>query len=178
LLKEVEKKPMASLEYVNTRQINLPDYTTIRFVSETNLRRTRMDVTANAAISFLNEKVPGAAQMRDWQFSLQGDLPLGRRAGGRSRPTPLGNMVLTFAFLAQYLRENAPIEFGGAKLQAEKGTIAIGQAKLTIPIKNSGLKIPLSLTYANRTELILEKELRGNIGITFDFDSIAALLKK
>ncbi|HNH83997.1 MAG TPA: hypothetical protein PL157_16620, partial [Acidobacteriota bacterium] len=54
---------------------------------------------------------------------------------------------------------------------------AIGQVKLTIPVKGSGVKIPISVTFANRTELIKEKEVRGNIGITFDLDSIFAKFK-
>jgi hypothetical protein len=48
------------------------------------------------------------------------------------------------------------------------------QAKLTIPVKGSGVRIPLSLTASNRTELIREKEVRANFGFTFDFDSIFA----
>lgn len=58
-----------------------------------------------------------------------------------------------------------------------KGDIALGQLKLTVPMKGSGVKIPISLTIANRTELIKESDVRGNIGITFDLDSIFAKLK-
>lgn len=54
----------------------------------------------------------------------------------------------------------------------------IGQAKITFPVKGSGVKIPLSVTWANRTELIKEKEVRGNIGITFDLDTIVSKLKQ
>ena len=57
---------------------------------------------------------------------------------------------------------------------APKGNLIVGQAKLTIPVKGSGIKIPLSVTVANRTELIKEKEVRANIGITFDLDAIFA----
>ncbi len=39
-------------------------------------------------------------------------------------------------------------------------------------VKGSGVKVPVSFTLANRTELIKEKEVRGTIGVTFDFDSL------
>jgi hypothetical protein len=52
-----------------------------------------------------------------------------------------------------------------------------GQIKLVIPIKNSGVRIPFSLSFANRTELIKEKEVRGNFGFTFDLDTIFAKFK-
>lgn len=45
------------------------------------------------------------------------------------------------------------------------------QAKLTIPI-GAGLELPLSLTVANRTEFVKEKEVRGQFGFTFDFSKL------
>jgi hypothetical protein len=46
--------------------------------------------------------------------------------------------------------------------------------KLTIPMPGvlAGLKIPLSVTFANRTELIDEKEIRGNVGFTLDLSKL------
>lgn len=52
------------------------------------------------------------------------------------------------------------------------GGISFFQSKLTIPVKGAGVKIPISFTAAKRTELIKERELRGTVGVTFDFDSI------
>lgn len=57
-------------------------------------------------------------------------------------------------------------------MPALPGDVALAQFKLTIPLTKTGIKIPLSVTYANRTESIMEKEVRGNFGITFDLDSI------
>jgi hypothetical protein len=52
--------------------------------------------------------------------------------------------------------------------------IAKLQVKLTIPMPGvlAGLKIPLSVTFANRTELIDEKEIRGNVGFTLDLSKL------
>lgn len=55
---------------------------------------------------------------------------------------------------------------------ATKGDIRIGQVKLTMPIKGGLVKIPVSFTWANRTELINESEKRGQIGLTLDLDSV------
>jgi len=59
---------------------------------------------------------------------------------------------------------------------APKGHLILGQAKLTLPLKN-GARIPLSVTVANRTELIEEKDVRANFGVTFDLDAIVAAFK-
>jgi len=37
------------------------------------------------------------------------------------------------------------------------------------------MKIPLSLSLANRSDLIKEKTVRGHIGVTFDMDVLSAL---
>ena len=55
-----------------------------------------------------------------------------------------------------------------------KGTTAVGQLKLTVPVKGSGVRIPLSVTFANRTELITESVVRANVGLTYDLDVLFA----
>jgi hypothetical protein len=52
------------------------------------------------------------------------------------------------------------------------------QVKLTVPLPGplAGLKIPISLTFANRTELIDESEIRGNVGFTLDFSKLQNML--
>jgi hypothetical protein len=54
------------------------------------------------------------------------------------------------------------------------GNIGVFQAKYSIPIGDSGVQIPISFTASNRTELVKEKDVRGNIGITFDLDKLLA----
>ena len=48
------------------------------------------------------------------------------------------------------------------------------ESKLEFPAANNGMRIPLSLTISNRTELIKESEVRGQIGISFNLDSLFA----
>ena len=46
------------------------------------------------------------------------------------------------------------------------------QAKVSIPLL-PGVELPLSVTYASRTELIKEADVRGKFGFTFDVARIA-----
>jgi len=48
----------------------------------------------------------------------------------------------------------------------------IAQAKITIRMKDTGVKIPIGVTWSNRTELIKANDVRGHIGLTYDFDSL------
>ena len=53
------------------------------------------------------------------------------------------------------------------------------QVKLTLPLPGilGGLKIPISVTYANRSELIDETEIRGNVGFTLDLSKLQNSLR-
>ncbi len=88
----------------------------------------------------------------------------------------LGDSTLSFAGKFERVASNA-VALDGTVLPNTKGDIAAGQVKLTIPLGDSGIKIPLSVTFANRTELVREKEVRGNFGFTLDFDSLFARFK-
>ncbi len=61
---------------------------------------------------------------------------------------------------------------GGAVGTALKGNIYVVQLKLTVPVKESGIKVPLSITASNRSELIKEKDVRASFGVTFDLDAL------
>jgi hypothetical protein len=88
----------------------------------------------------------------------------------------LNDSVLSFA--GKYQRLNADvIDDLGQIVPGTKGDIALGQAKFTIPIGDTGIKLPFSMTFSNRTELIKEKEVRLSFGFTLDFDSIFTRLK-
>jgi hypothetical protein len=173
-LAEVLRGALVTFEYVNTRNPDTPDLNTFRFVGERAFGRA--DITANASFSIYNSVVPNGNRLRDYQLAGQLDVPLGV-------PAQLGSFVFTLAGRWERLPDNTtalsqtpsgiPL---GAGLPVAKGDIAIAQAKLTVPIKGSGLKIPFSISYANRTELIQERDVRVNFGLTFDFDSILARL--
>lgn len=53
-----------------------------------------------------------------------------------------------------------------------------GQAKLTIPFPSlPGVEIPISVSVANRTEFVNEKEVKGKFGFTFDISKAMKAFK-
>ena len=53
-----------------------------------------------------------------------------------------------------------------------------GQAKLTIPFPNlPGVELPISVSVANRTEFVNEKEVKGKFGFTFDLSKAMKAFK-
>ncbi|HEX5732084.1 MAG TPA: hypothetical protein VF131_04535 [Blastocatellia bacterium] len=166
LLNEVANGSILTFEYTNTRQVDLPDLSNFRLIYE-NALGGRADFTANTSLTIFNRKQtgPDSDRLRDLQLSGQLDIPL-------SNPLKAGNFVLSFSGKFQRMVENITTDSG--MMMDTKGNIGIGQIKLIIPIKGSGVKVPISITFANRTELIKEKEVRGNFGFTLDLDSIFA----
>lgn len=163
---------VATFEYINFREPVKPDTHSLRFIWEKGFWKG-MDFTVNASMTFYNKKPanPAVKRLRDFDVSGQFDIPMRRFDLG-----VLNDSVLSFAGKYQRLNTDV-IQENGTIAPGTKGDIAVGQFKFTVPIGDTGIKIPISFTFANRTELIKEKEVRGNFGITFDFDSILARLK-
>ena len=112
--------------------------------------------------------IPGAAhQFKSFDLTAQLDHPLG---GLLSLPA----VTVTLSARYTHLPSDtvAAADIGNFAAPAEHGNIGVVQAKLTIPVKGSGVKIPLSITASNRTELIKEKDVRASFGVTFDLDPL------
>jgi len=169
LLEEINDGQVATFEYTNHRDPIAPDTSNFRFIWEKGLFR-KTDFTFNSSLTIYNKepKSPDIRRIRDFQFAAQTDTKLGSLAGG--------DMLLSFA--GRYERLNSDvIDPLGIVTPGTRGDVAIGQIKFTIPIADWGIKLPLSLTFANRTELIKESTVRANFGFTFDLDPIFARLK-
>jgi hypothetical protein len=173
LLERIARGKIFTLEYTNTRGVNAPDLSNINFIAATGMG-ARIDLTANGSFTFFNKQplaaTPGGPQpgrVRDFQFAGQVTIPF-----------KVGDGQFDFWFSGRYERllENASTQLGTI-VPGTKGDIAVGQFGLNIPIKSLGIKFPVSVTFANRTELIKEKEVRGNIGFTFNWDTLFSRLK-
>ena len=106
-------------------------------------------------------------RIRDYRVSAEVDIPL-------PEITNIGKPTLTFSglyldLLQQPLGQQVLVN---GVAESRTGSIGLFQAKFTIPVKGSGVKIPLSFTAANRTELVKETDVRGALGVTFDLDSL------
>lgn len=184
LFETIRKQPLFAAEYVTARSKELPDKSTLRFIVEGQWG-SRLDLTANAAMTYQRSGAVSSPQpltiesgRRDFQLAGQMDVPLGSLEKRLGAGSGVGPPVLAVAFLSQKLTERAAVTFAGNTLTVEPGWIHAVQAKVTIPVKGSGVKIPLSLSYSNRTELLDEKDVRGHIGVTFDMDVLSSLVRR
>jgi hypothetical protein len=170
-----------SVEYTNLHAQNQPTTSNVRLIFSHQPSVAPTLLTFNAALTWYNS-LPAATstgRLRDVQAAGQLDRRLGVIPN-------LGNAVLTLAGYYQWMKEDALITIGpgnvapgsgiilpgtAATLLGTKGNIGVVQGRLTLPVSNT-IKIPLSVTWSNRKELINESETRGQVGITFDLDSL------
>ena len=183
LFEAMRKRPLFALELVNARATEVPDNYTIRFIAEGEFG-SHFDLTANVATTYQREGEIGTTEItkvggwRDFQAAAQLDIPLGSLQKRLGAGAGIGAPVLGFGLLVQKLNDRGAVNFGGTAFTLEPGWVEAFQAKVSIPVKGAGVKIPLSLTYSNRTELIKEKQLRGHIGVTFDMDVLASAVRR
>jgi hypothetical protein len=122
---------------------------------------SRFSATFNGAFVKTDHKLitdTNAARVAgEMQFDLQQVTSLGALQRRRSRDP----MTVSVAGIGEWYSDDGP-------------TIGKVQIKFTLPMPGvlAGLKIPISATFANRTELIDEKEVRGQFGFTVDLSRI------
>ena len=146
-------------------------------------------VTFNGAVERYTSPQPDSTSgttsvWRDAQVALQFD----RSLGGTQAPT-----VFTLGAYFQYQMApgiidipsgstapgtNIPLPANAKQLLAPKGNIGVLHAGLTLQLPNSGVKIPIGVSWSNRTELLTGNEIRGHIGFTFDTHSLLLLAPK
>jgi hypothetical protein len=183
VLQKINQSPIFSFEYNNVRQSaqqlatgsqNITTSSAVPDLSNLNLIAgfyfmAKSQLTLNASTTLFNSRPTGSKSglIRDYRFSSQVDIPL-------PEIVQLGSPTLTFSglflsLLAEPLGQQVLVN-GVAVTRT--GNIGLMQAKISVPVKNSGVKVPISLTVSNRTELVKEKDVRGSIGVTLDLDSI------
>jgi hypothetical protein len=146
---------------------NAPDLSTASLIFTASLLSS--EYTLNAKANFFNQTRPGMrGNFRDFQVSGKLDVPVG------NVPSFIAKGTLTFSGLFEHLHQK-PLGINltiNDQTVNQPGNIGVFQAKYSIPIGDSGIQVPISFTASNRTELIKEKEMRGNIGISFDLDKL------
>jgi hypothetical protein len=172
---------IVSLEYTNNSPLNQPRTSNFRGIVSWQATNTLM-LTANIAAEIYDSLPAGAvvSRFRDAQAAAEADLSLPQ--WGR-----LGTPALSLAAYYQYMHDPGMLTIPGGTfapgtnialpgdatvLLSQKGSIAIAQLKLTIPFKSTGVKFPVAVSWANRTELVKGTDLSADIGISFDLDSL------
>ncbi len=164
-LKEVNKGQILTFEYTNIREVNAPDLSNLRLIWEKGLLG-RIDFTLNAEMTMFNKKplAIDIKRIRDFNLAFQFDAPL-------NDVLPFGNSILSFS--TRYTRQQSDVVLpNGVVADGTRGDILFGQGKLTIPIGETGIKLPLSFTFGNRSEFVKERFTRANFGVAFDLDQI------
>src|SRR5205085_11943162 len=128
--------------YHNERPLGLPTLSNFRFLAEKGAYNGSIDFTGNASVTIYNSRptTPNTQRLRDFRFAGQLDVPF----GDVSRT---GKFLLSFA--GRYERLLNDELLAGTNTTIKKGDIAVGQLKLTIPIRGTAVKIPLSVSFAN-----------------------------
>src|SRR5437016_5058653 len=149
-----------------------PDLTAARLIYAKNYEP--LVLTANAEASWFNKTFPGMkGNFRNWQISGAATFLL------KEIPN-FGKTTLSFGGLIGNLHQQ-PLGFDyvvalvSDPTKTQKidlaGSIRAFNTRLEFPTANKGVTIPISFTYANRTDLNKESDVRGSIGLTLRFDS-------
>jgi hypothetical protein len=188
VIEKINKTPVLSLEYTYTNQasISLPTSSTQNVsvstkppnLSNINLIFTgylgaNTQTTLNASTTLFSSIPSGTkiGTVRDYRVAGQVDVPIDIHSLGT---TDLSLSALFLSLLEEPLGQQVLVN---TVQVSTRGNINLLQAKWSIPMGDGGFKIPISITRSNRTELIKEKEIRGTIGLTYDFDALFSKLK-
>jgi hypothetical protein len=171
-----------SLEYDNEHPLNQPTQSTAKLIVSARLDDAgKHQFTFNGSATRYDQAPPQGAvrRLRDAQAALQLDIAM----------TPDSSRVgasLSAGYYFQWMADNAllsipsgdlapgtaiPLPGDASVLLGTKGTISIGQIEVTFTFKN-GLKLPLALSYANRTDLLKASGVRGHFGLSYDLESL------
>lgn len=139
-------------------------------------------ITANATASIYNSppstSIPSANRLRDIQLAAEVDYKLSNSLPILGKPTFSG----AFYYQDQTSPSILKVPISGLPITGlssstnqvftQRGPIDIGQFKVSFGTTNSGISVPLSITIANRTELLTGMDVRGQVGLTYSFDSL------
>jgi len=161
LVSSIQQAPQLAFQYqAQLRRADGTDEHRFQAVFDYGLG-ARLNLSLNASLDVqdgkLLEDTRGGHAAGELQLQLGSGGLLGSRAGSTMR--------LAVAAMADR--------------QSTQPAVYKAQAKLTMPIPGlSGLTLPFSVTFANRTELIEEREIRGQVGFTVDISKLAKAVGK
>lgn len=168
-IKDVIDVPVLSAAYTNHKALVGSNYSEgkLLFQYRVNLPLTLFpepfDLLGNADISFFHDPDESMNQdsLRSFGAGLGAEFAFDNPFVGFASDADLSSITLLFAGRV-------------SRLETEEDEAGYAQAKLEIPVA-AGLTLPLSVTYASRTEENTEDEVRGNFGFTLDTDKLYAL---
>jgi hypothetical protein len=170
LLTSLQKQMTLTLEYNQQQTATGSNYSVIKLLLAKQPSKL-LQLTANLSGSFYHH--PDAAKNQQTFRGASAALEVMQKFGRSPFLSDTADRSpITFSFSGRY--ERLPENSGMPKKKAD---IAVAGAKLEIPIA-AGMSFPISVTYANSTDLIKEAHVQGNFGFTFDLDKLNALIHK
>jgi len=182
--KKLQQRFIMAAEMVRTRPPSKAATSTFRVIAEGRPGTSEWDITGNFAVTYQDggtALVPDpkeTAGWRDVQLAFQAEHPLGTASKLAVPGGGIGRPVFAFEYLSRRLTDKAVVTFAGHDFNVDPGWIHAAQAKITIPVKGSGIKVPFSVSVANRSELLREKTVRAHIGFTVDMDVLVAAVRQ
>ena len=150
-----------TMEYVNNLPILAPAFSTIRLIRA----RGGNEATGNVALTFFHDAAAAGRRLRD--FELAGQIE------GALRDQSAVTVALGMRF--QYFPDDpAPTPTGP---DTSSATVWGFQWMVTVRPRGTGIRIPLSFSFANRTEERQERDARASVGLAYDFDAVFARLR-
>jgi hypothetical protein len=186
IVQQAQGQPLLTAEYTYSRPANQPETHNVRIIYGQTFSRNQL-ISINTAATLYGTQLPAGAKygrFRDFQFSGEFDRPLGDSA---THPA-----TLSFAAYGQYQFDPTVLNItqgdlapgtnivlpGNAQvLLGTSGWLVLLQGKVTIDIK-SGLKIPVAVKWSNKTDLLNAHDVRGQVGVSYDFSSLSQVLGK
>lgn len=150
-IQELNAKPLVTFEYTNSRPANQPNLHNARLIYGVN-------PFGGSGLLTLNIGTTLYRRLQDFDAGLEMD----RAIGGLVTHTAVGSLAAYYQYQFQPAVANTMF----------KGNMIVLEAKLTFKMKSSGVKIPMGVKWANRTDLIRANDVRGYVGVSYDFDSL------
>jgi hypothetical protein len=185
-VREASGKPQFTAQYTYNHPQSQPDTHDFKLIFGWSPPHSAGALfTMNLGGSLYGGAIPAGAKygrVRDVQFAAQFDRAIGS--------DPVTHPVtFSLAGYAQYQFDPSVLNIGPGNLApgtnivlpqnaqvllGTKGTLAVVQAKITINTK-SGVNIPIAVSWANKTDLLKANDVRGHVGITYDFASLSQI---
>ena len=173
-------KPVVTLEYDDNRPAGQQSNSTFRLIYDQGIGKN-WSLTGNFAVNIYDspQTITGVGRLRDIQLGVEVDRKLPSLA-------VIGAATLSGAYYFQ--DQKTPIltvdstqplpgisfvdlPSGANQVFAQTGNIHIGQVRLTLGTGSSA-RIPIAVTWSNRSELVPKPDWRAQIGISYSLDAL------
>jgi len=176
---------LLTFEYNYNRPINQPQTHDFKLIYAYNFQTMGM-FTLNGSVSIYGNTIPAGAKygrLQYGQISTQYD----RTLSGKDKSI---QSQLSLAGYWQYQPEpsvlnipagtvvpgtNIPLPDGTQEFIGTAGSLWVTQAKLTIKAAG-GINIPIGVSWSNKTDLLQGSKVGAQVGISYNFSSLAGLL--